>query len=122
MEQLAGAFLKSVGQVFIERNQYDNEEKKRMNEYELKVREEFRAAVGTERMGDINDLWLLVMDIRDYISKQENQKLSKKQVNILLGLLKDIDISKSHEKIHPYEVPAFFHYKMLISDLEEMGK
>lgn len=115
-------FMQSIGQMFATRNQYEYEKEMKINEDILKNKEKFREKVGEERVGDVDDLWLLVQDIRCYINNQVNQKLPKEQAKILLDLLKRIEICKEDEKLHPYEIPAIFHYKILLTELEELVK
>ncbi len=122
MADVINPFMQSVGQLFASRNQHEFEKEMKINEDMLKAKEKFREAVGEERMGDVDDLWLLVQDIRVYINSQTNLKLPKDQAKILLGLLKRIEICKEDDKLHPYEIPAFFHYKILIAELEELIK
>lgn len=122
MSDIVNPFMQSVGQMFATRNQYEYEKEMKINEDILKNREKFREAVGEERVGDVDDLWLLVQDIRLYINNQVNQNFPKEQAKVLLDLLKRIEICKGDEKLHPYEIPAIFHYKILIAELEELVK
>ena len=120
MSDIINPFMQSIGQIFASRNQHEYEKEMKINEDVLKTKEKYREAVGEERVGDIDDLWLLVQDIRMYINNQTNRTLPKEQAIILLDLLKRIEICKDDEKLHPYEIPAIFHYKILISELEEL--
>lgn len=121
MAEVINPFMQSLGQVFASRNQHEFEKEMKINADVLKAKEKYRETVGEERFGDINDLWMLVQDIRLYINNQTNQQLPKEQAIVLLELLRKIEIYDD-EKLHPYEVPALFHYKILISELEELIK
>ena len=120
MAEIVNPFMQSIGQMFASRAQHEYQKEAQINEDLLQQREKFRDSVGAERYGDINDLWLLVADIRNYINNQANTKLPKEQAIVLLDLLKSMDIEKRYHDLHPYEIPTMFHFRILVSELEHL--
>lgn len=122
MADIINPFMQSIGQMFSSRTQHEHEKEMKITEDTIKGREEFKNSVGVERYGDMTDLWALVADIRSYINNQNNQRLPVDQAKILYELLQKLKVVEDDEPLHPYEIPALFHYKVLMLELHDMIK
>lgn len=114
---LSESFTTTMLSMFSERNKIKND--KELKEYEdwLKAREKYREAVTEIRYGDFCDLQIIVNTINNYIdNKGENFDIE--EANIIKDLLDKMEIPI--EKLHPYEIPIMFDYRLLCNRLNKI--
>ena len=118
IESMAELFTTSMFSELSEKSKHANE--KELKEYEdwLKAREKYREAVTEIRYGDFCDLEIMVNTVNDYINNNGGDNFDKEKAKIIKELIDKLDIS--YEKLHPYELPIMFDFKLLYNRLDKI--
>lgn len=118
MNSMAELFTTSLFGMFSEKRKYEKEKESKEHEDWLKAREKYRESVTEIRYGDFCDLEIMVNTINNYINNNGDDNFDKDQASIIKELIEKIDIP--NEKLHPYEIPIMFDFKILQNRLEKI--